>query len=461
MLLRNSIIVMMALFAAFSCQSKNTELEFALRSAGDNRPDLEAVLEHYSIYDPVPDKLAAAIFLIKNMPAHYSYACDSIFLYYSYAAGILANESLSPESQRDSLLIISKNVYSHLPNQTVPDTKVISKDYLIHNIDLSYYQWKNCPWACQLSFNEYLEWLLPYKAVELQELDYWRDTLSFHFGDGLRNPIKNDVEYNTTMGVADMIRNEILNKVDRHGLYTESGLPLLCATLLHRQTFGNIPDYALLAALSFRSMGVPVVLDETPVGARDEAATRWYVIMSDRGMEVTSEWDIATQIGWSFFPYERGPKVFRHTFAIDNRRLDYKRSAKYVYPFDITVKDVTSTYFLVSDISVSIERHNRSKLMDRYIYIASAIRSGQDQGSFNSGPEPDGWKIVDFGILKHGNAVFENMGREVMYLVLGYDGHTLIPISDPFILHKDGTMEYVSTDTIFSPYLNKWCNKPV
>jgi len=453
--------MMMALFAAFSCQSEKSELEYVLRSAGNNRPDLEAVLNHYVVCDPNPDKLAAAVFLVKNMPAHYSYADDSIYLYYDYALSLLNDTLLSPESLRDSLLNVSKTIYAHLPLKTVPDTRVISKDYLVHNIDLSYDQWKNCPWASHLTFDEYLEWLLPYKAVDLQELDYWRDTLSLYYGDGLRNPIPNDVEYNTTTGVADMIRNEVLEKINRHGLYTESGLPLLSASLLPKQTFGDIPDYALLAALSFRSMGIPVVLDETPVGPRDVAATRWYVVLSDRGKELTSEWDLATGIGWSFFPYERGPKVFRQTYAIDKRRLDYTRNAKFVYPFDITVKDVTSKYFLSSKISVSIGKHNRSKLMDNYVYIASAIRSAQDQASFVHGPEPDGWKIVDFSKIRHGKAVFNDMGREVMYLVLGYDGGSLIPVSDPFILRKDGSMEYISGDTIFSPYLDKWCNKPI
>ncbi|MDE6527548.1 MAG: hypothetical protein K2L78_00690, partial [Muribaculaceae bacterium] len=43
----------------------------ALRFAGDNRDELERVLEHYA---DEPMKLEAARFLIENMPGHYSYA---------------------------------------------------------------------------------------------------------------------------------------------------------------------------------------------------------------------------------------------------------------------------------------------------------------------------------------------------------------------------------------------------
>ena len=423
-------------------------LNYALTSAGSNRPELETVLNHYQETDPNPDKLRAAEFLIENMPAHYSYAGNEIYQYYDYAARILADTTLAPEQQRDSLLAITDQKYRDLPNHTVPDAQVIKADFLIKNIDTSYDKWVNCDWASQVTFDEYLEWMLPYKAIELQEMDAWRDTLLAHFGDGLKNPIKNDVEYNTTLATADMIRNEALNKLHRYGLYTRAGLPLLSAYLLPRQTYGDIPDYALTAVLSFRAAGIPAVLDETPVGSRFTAAAKWFVILSDRGTEERSEWDLATMIGGGFFLNDRGPKVYRNTYAIDKRRWEYHRKAKYHYPFDLGKKDVTDKYFLVSDLKLPIDRQIRRKLKDRYIYIASAVRDQEKP-----------WRIVDFGKIINGHACFENMGREVLYLVLGYDGEKLIPITEPFILNKDQTIEYVRSDEIDQAALDKWKNK--
>ena len=423
-------------------------LNYALTSAGSNRTELEAVLNHYRETDPNPDKLRAAEFLIENMPAHYSYAGNEIYQYYDYAARILADTTLAPEQQRDSLLAITDQKYRDLPNHTVPDAQVIKADFLIKNIDTSYDKWVNCDWASQVTFDEYLEWMLPYKAIELQEMDAWRDTLLAHFGDGLKNPIKNDVEYNTTLATADMIRNEALNKLHRYGLYTRAGLPLLSAYLLPRQTYGDIPDYALTAVLSFRAAGIPAVLDETPVGSRFTAAAKWFVILSDRGTEERSEWDLATMIGGGFFLNDRGPKVYRNTYAIYKRRWEYHRKAKYHYPFDLGKKDVTDKYFLVSDLKLPIDRQIRRKLKDRYIYIASAVRDQEKP-----------WRIVDFGKIINGHACFENMGREVLYLVLGYDGEKLIPITEPFILNKDQTIEYVRSDEIDQAALDKWKNK--
>jgi len=429
------------------CSKRDAALNYTLKTSGSNRPQLESVLEHYRTDDANPQKLAAARFLIENLPAHYSYYGNSIYEYYDYAARILADTALTPEQQRDSLLFITDAKYADLPNHTIPDAQIITADFLIDNIDKSYTQWTTCPWASQVTFDEYLEWMLPYKAVELQELDAWRDSVLNHFNYGYTHPIKNDVEYNTTMGVADMLRNECQEKMQRHGLYDKAGLPLLSAYLLPRQTFGDIPDYALMAVLLMRSAGIPAVLDETPVGSRGTAAVRWYVIIDDKGMEQTSEWDLSTQIGNSFFPYERGPKVYRNTYAINSKRLNYMQKAQYHYPFELGKKDVTSHYFLTCDLEMPIDPEVRKQLKDKYVYIASAVRSDEQP-----------WQIVDFGSMKHGKARFYDMGREVLYLVMGYDGEKLIPITAPFILHKDQTIEYVSADSILSPNLEKWKN---
>lgn len=430
--------------------SEHSPIADVLDSAGSNRSELEAVLDHYRTLDNNPQKLRAAEFLIENMPAHYSYAGNEIYEYYDYAARILANKSLSPEQQRDSLLSITDLKYRDLPGHIVPDAQVIKADFLIKNIDTSYDRWVNCDWARQITFDEYLEWLLPYKATEYQELDAWRDTLLAHFGNGLEHPIKNDVEYNTAIGVADMLRNDAYNGLNRYGLYTRAGLPLLNAHLQASQTYGNIPDYALTAVLIFRSAGVPAVLDETPVGSRGTAATSWFVIYSDRGEELTSEWDFSTMIGASFFPYERGPKVYRNTYAINPERWEYKQNALYKYPFELGKKDVTSKYFRTTDLAIPILKGIRKHVKDKYVYIASAVRS-----------EENPWQIVDFGVMKQGKAMFHDMGVEVLYQIQGYNGKTLIPISEPFILHKDKSIEYVSADTLNSPKLDKWKNNAI
>ena len=443
----NSLVLFGAVISLLCSCLQRSDLSMALNYADDNRAELEKTLSHYLFEDPNPEKFAAAQYLIENMPGHYSYQNSAIYSYYAYADSILADTSLTPEQQRDSLLDKTDRRFRAMPFLKKEDIEIIKADFLIDNIDKSYAQWTTCPWASHLSFENYLEWLLPYKAAEYQELDAWRDTMLAHFGTCLEHPVKNDVEYNTTLGVAEMVRNEAYHGLNRYGLYTEAGLPLLTAHLQVSQTFGDIPDYALTAVLAFRAAGVPAVLDETPVGSRYTAATKWYVILSDRGEELTSEWDLATMIGGGFFPDERGPKVYRNTYAINRERLEYLRYSKYAHPFELGKKDVTSKYFLTSNLEIPIDMVSRILLKDRYVLIASAVRDDRNP-----------WQIVDFGTMKRGKACFHDMGREVLYRVMGYDGKRLIHISDPFILHKDGSLEYISADTIYSQHLDKWKN---
>lgn len=456
----SKLVGLLLLILVMGCNN-NAEIQSALKIAGANRSELKIVLDHYRKTAPNPDKLRAAQFLIENMPAHYSYADDVIYWYYNYASKILANHALTLEQQRDSLLVITDQKYQDLSGHTVSDAQIIKASYLIDNIDKSYAQWTTCPWASQVTFDEYLEWMLPYKAVELQELDYWRDTLKTHFSDGLKDMIPNDVEYATTIKVADIVRNETLNKLNRHGLYSRAGLPLLSAHLQAIQTYGNISDYTLTAVLTFRSVGIPAIIDETPVGSRGTAASCWFVLLSDYGSEVPSEWDLSTVPGWGFFPYERGPKVFRRTYAINPDRLQYHRKAKYVYPFELARKDVTDKYYLTSDIELPINKELRKQLKDKYVYIASAVRRGTDTSSQPSSLGMEGWKIVDFGKIVKRQACFKKMGREVMYLALGYDGRGLIPITEPFILHKDGHLEFVDASTVNQPQYDSSKNNPI
>ncbi|HPX99375.1 MAG TPA: hypothetical protein PK938_05885, partial [Bacteroidaceae bacterium] len=117
------------------CSEDNRYLRDALKAAGENRTELEAVLKHYRTVDNDPQKLEAAKYLIANMPAHYSYRdTAAINSYYRKALEILGTGP-SPDWQRDTLRQISDCYYWELSEDTISDVKVITADYLIYNID--------------------------------------------------------------------------------------------------------------------------------------------------------------------------------------------------------------------------------------------------------------------------------------------------------------------------------------
>lgn len=427
-LLNTSLMLMIV-----SCDNSR-HLNQALRYAGDNKIELEKVLNHYS---KDAEKLAAARFLIENMPAHYSYRGDDIKRYYELANKVLISD-LTPIQQRDSLRNFCENEIPNLDKRTISDVKIITSKFLIHNIDQAFDKWKNCPWAKHLSFDEFCEWILPYKVVEFQELDYWRDTLQMYFSDGLTKMIPDDVEYNTCFKTLDIVRNELLRKIKPYGMYTKAGYPLLSASLLPKQTFGRCEDYVNLGVMTYRSMGLPAIIDETPFWGRYRAGHTWYTILGDRGQELPSEWDLGSVPGWQFFPFERIPKVFRSTYAVNKNIVKYRKHSKYKYPFPVCIKDVTEKYMRPTDIVVEIMKDPKTdrkiKVKEKYAYIATFNGHATD------------WSIVDFGYIKKGKATFHKMGRNILYIALGFNGRSLVPITKPFILQKDGSVNYIHTD---------------
>lgn len=419
----------------WSCM-QNDMLEQSLQLAGDNREELERVLEHYR---NDAEKYAAAAFLIANMPAHYSYRDSAAMArYYDLAEQVLACDTLTPVQQRDTLKNFCSNEIPNATKSVVSDVKLIRSDFLIYSIDHAFDKWRNCPWSSHLNFDEFCEWLLPYKVEECQEFDYWRDTLQCHFSDDIKHMIPDDVEYNTCFKTLDFVRNELLRKVTMYGIYTEAGYPILKATLLPKQTYGRCLDYVNLGVMTFRSFGLPVIKDETPYWGRYRAGHTWYTVLGDRGQELPAEWDLGSVPGWQFFPFERIPKVYRSTYAINMDVLEYRNRSVYKYPFSLCRKDVTEKYMNPSTVEIPVPKYladgSRFKTVESYAYICTFCGGKRD------------WNIVDFGKIKHGKVRFEKMGRNVLYIVQAYDGKGLVPICRPFVLKKNGKVEYVETD---------------
>lgn len=416
------------------CNHDDKYLRYALKVAGNNRAQLEAVLEHYKTVDPDPEKLEAAKYLISNMPAHYSYKDTArINMYYAAALSIMKSGK-SAQWQRDTICEISDRDFPDLDNRTVSDVRIMTSDYLIYSIDQAFKQWRTRPWAKHLTYDELRDWLLPYKVTELQSLDAWRDTLSNHFGDSIGRLPKDDERCHTIYGALDIVRNEMVWKLNPYIAWTtRSGYPLLSAQTLALMTYGSCLDYVNLGVMTFRSVGLPAVVDNVPLWGRNHEGHAWYTFLTDNGIQAHAQHDITISAGMGFFPYQRFPKIYRSTYAINRDRVKYRNKAKYVHPFNVCEQDVTDLYYRTSDVCVPVKKD--VKLKDKYVYIATLTNSG--------GPQ---WFILDYGEIKRGKACFDKMGRELMYIALGYDGNGLVPITDPFIINKNGSLRYVQFD---------------
>lgn len=439
-LLKKSIYALFAtlVLVAFSgCSKDDLYLYYALKAAGKNKTELKAVLKHYRTVDKDPEKLKAAKYLIANMPAHYSYRdTAAINRYYSQALEILGTGP-SPDWQRDTLRQISDTQYAGITGNIISDVEVMTADYLIYSIDHAFNQWHTQPWAKHLSYEEFQDWILPYKVTELQSLDAWRDTLSKHYSDSISTVTDPFDQRNTIYGAIEIVRNEIHNKQSAIGhrvIWEDRGsIPMRSAATWVRMTYGSCNDYVTMGNAVFRSLSIPSAVDQIPFWGRNSEGHSWYVFPDDRGREQATINSLIMSAGMQFYPYERIPKVWRYTYTINRELVRYRNTAKFIYPFEICQIDVTDHYNLTSDITIETDRKKTRLLKDKkYVYIAMAVNSGGAD-----------WAILDLGKLKGNKAYFKKMGRNILYIVLGYDGNEMIPISRPFILEKSGRILYI------------------
>ena len=125
-------------------RSSGPTLAEALRYAGDNRGEMEKVLNHYNKAGD-KQKKAAAEFLIRNMPGHISVSGD----WKSYSDSRITVFSADiPLEEKISRANIITNGYE--PEYT-QDIKTLTAEYLIWNIDHSFEMWHNSPYLQHLA----------------------------------------------------------------------------------------------------------------------------------------------------------------------------------------------------------------------------------------------------------------------------------------------------------------------
>ena len=437
--MKKLISLVLTIFLFAGCSDGNKYLRESLKAAGENRAELEAVLNHYKYEDKDPLKLKAAEYLISNMPGHYSYADTArINEFYRIAVGLLGTGP-NPDWQRDTTSLISRRDFPDLlySPATVPDVEIMKADYLINNIDLAFKEWKGRPWSYHLTFDEFCSWILPYKAIELQTLDNWREVLSAYYCDSINKVPADDVQRNSIWGAIEIVRNEIQQDQYRigHRVIWDGPeiIPLRNADAWTKMTYGNCIEYVTMGISVYRSLGLPAAVDAVPIWGRNRAGHCWYVFPSDNGIETQSQEEMIYPAGMQFYPYERLPKVYRMSYAINRDVEEYNKKAKFVHKFDLCREDVTDHYCRTSDIDIDLLPGVKPK--DKYVYIAMFGVLSENQ-----------WEILDFGKIKNGKAHFNKMGRDIQYIVLGYNGQSLVPMSYPFILEKNGSVRYIICD---------------
>ena len=159
--MKKKTIILLWLVTAYSCSNYSSRLKAVLDYSGTNRAELEKVLDHYS-QDPADSlKLKASIFLIENMPGHYTFG-GPYMKSYNEQLGLLKN---CPYYEKKIIQMVPFDHIGYRQQLDIQeDVKYIKADFLIHQIELAFNQWQTRPWNEGVDFENFKEYLLPYRV---------------------------------------------------------------------------------------------------------------------------------------------------------------------------------------------------------------------------------------------------------------------------------------------------------
>ena len=420
--------VFIALLLA-SCHpfSRDRELEEALNLAGENRPELERVLEYYKD-DSL--KLEAARFLIRNMPGHYSYA-DTLTLHrYALAADSVLTAMEGLDSDTICRAIDSMASRLGMDRLTlIPDCRIIKADFLIRNIDQAFDEWQHRPWNKHISFHDFCETLLPYKVEDLQPLEDWRTELRGVYGERTRNMEFID-ELRDLGYLAASYVDKAIHESKEYRLSISLRYTSLPPSVRLRVPFGLCRDFAISAASVMRSEGIPVYVESTPLWVGFHLGHTWNLLSGEDGRYFAFVGGLG-EIEKVHIPQGRMGKIYRHTYAADPERKAVNCSGEWVPPLfrNIFQMDVTARTISCCKVTLKVQEEK-----DGAAYLALFDNKA--------------WMPVALGRTSRGKATFNDMGHNALYLPVRYDRDgEMKPIAPPFILNYDGRIEYIVPDT--------------
>lgn len=378
-------------------------------------------------------KLKAARFITENMAYHYSYQSDLLDKFYNRVKTISAEYNYPKSIEQYTSL------YRELGNigngkSKVTDERSITEQSLIKNIDMAYDNWRNGHWAKHLSFEEFCEFLLPYRVGNERYEEDWRRKLREKFLGDTKQLDACDERYGSAYWAAryvcDAIKKYNFHVDDRALPHSDVDLPV--STLLE-MGMGECSNYARLTTYIMRACGIPVCYDYTPQWPNKAHRHSWNALLDNSGRTLPflgSE----TYPGQASRFGEKMAKVYRRTFAFQpHSAYALRKDTSEMLPPTLGTPfmlDVSDEYFKGANVSVDVKK---SILKRQFVYLAV----------FDNAK----WAPVDFAVIDSmGKATFNNIGREIVYLPVLWGRNGSVPCGEPILVAGDGSFKTLKPD---------------
>ena len=404
----------------------DTRVQQVLDSAGTNRAELEAVLEHYQTEGDTL-KLQAARFLIGNMAGH---------CYVTYRLVDTADATVSFDPllfpDYDSLTRsfgVLEDQFGRLDftrDERTDDDRTMTAAYLIEQIDLAFQAWRTKPWARGLPYELFREYVLPYRGSN-EPLEAWREYFLARYAD-LVSRMKDSTD---PIEAARLINTDIRTWFGFDPRYyyhpTDQGLDEMVASGLGRcEDMTNVTIYAL------RANGIAVTSDYTPYWANTGNNHAWNAVITPDGRAIPF-------MGAEADPGEyklanKAAKVYRKMFSEQPEDLAFQPHKQDSLPRWLAGKsyrDVTAAYGPVFNVPVKLGKSVPDSVDIAYLCV------------FNSGE----WQPIQWGRITDGSVTFKGMAGDIAYLPALYLDAEIAPWGDPFILRENGSTQTLVVDS--------------
>ena len=419
-------ILLFFFLVLYTACSSDTEqrLNYALEFAGKNRTELEKVLVHYA---EEPEKLAAARFLIENMPYHYGYSSwqlDSIKQVFTEA---IQRKSIS---LLDNRLVLEEKVvqrwkpFAHMKGPKIYDAHIITADFLIENIDLSFNVWKKYPWNKHLSFEDFCELILPYRIGD-EPLSNWRKLYHDYY-----MPLLDSLYQGGDVIEAGSTISRILKEEE---FYTNNHftLPHLGGEYLFHNRVGYCRDGCDVVNYAMRSVGIPVTTD-------------FYIYSPD--LRTWHCWNAIRDTMGTYYPFwytqdsikrsvtndnRRKGKVYRNCFGLQQGRFMEFMTDNKVLPFfrNAFMRDMTANYSGENEVSLPISDTDIA-----YVYLCIFNNNGT-------------WEPVDIAPVLRGKATFNDIEPDIVFQLIHIEKGEKKTYGHPFVYDTQELIHFIPDTT--------------
>lgn len=437
----------------------------------ENKDEIEKLINYYNVNESDSLKLKAAYFLIRNM--HGLYSLDST----SVAQNSVYFDAIEHETNKkgsklsnDSIYYIIDSINSKLnikPHYNSPkyrpDLKILSSSFLIENIELAFHAWEKFPWSQNTSFEDFCEYILPYRCSDSYSLNARKFFLTKYnwIADSLK-------ECSNPFEIARVIIDDI------NSWYIED--PTLLATFpyLNNSTFsdflkgkvGSCKHTTEIIITALRAMGIPTAYDCLLNWANSNSSHFWYKIVDDKNDTINYKLtnlhkpidtqNIITGSSYAIYPRLNGvpdnvnlyfnrtvSKVYRKSFK--KNKLDFgRKEIENIPPVlrDNRITDVTSRYVECVDLNYKLHEKHASRIIALLCFDNTK------------------WTVQCIGEIcqKNNNVVFKNIGKNIVYMPAIYENGEYYFIDKPFLLKDDGNIHSLDNNgntrsiTLYSKY---------